>query len=57
MNKLIYRYCVIITVLIPLVGQSQEIIFFSQKDLPYMDESEFEEFKKYLSTAPLVLTE
>ena len=30
---------------------------FSSKNSPYMDRDKFAEFKKYLSTPPLVLTE
>ena len=29
----------------------------SSKNSPYIDQDQFEEFKKYLSTPPLVLTE
>ena len=63
LNKLIYlSFAVLaITTFIAIytnksLEKSKEIPV-SRKNIPYMDQSEFEEFKKSLSTPPLILKE
>ncbi len=63
LNKLIYlSFAVLaITTFIAIytnksLEKSKEIPVL-RKNIPYMDQSEFEEFKKSLSTAPLVFEE